>query len=85
MSQNLMLKVAAVWVVVRIVIQVGDIYLGQMFQFTYSQFADYLFNPLSPVSGSLGNPTGIPAVPIDLILICDIIVLLAAARVSMSK
>lgn len=83
--EKLMLKVAAAWCALRIVIQVGDIALGPMFQFTYGQFADYLFNPASALPASLGNPTGIPAVPIDLILICDIAVLLTVARAMMKK
>jgi hypothetical protein len=85
MPQKLMLKVAAIWATLRILIQLGDIALGPMFQFTYSQFVDYLFNPMSALSTSYGNPPGIPSVPIDLILICDIVVLLAVARASMKK
>jgi hypothetical protein len=56
-----------------------------MFQFTYAQFADYLFNPMSALPASLGNPVGIPPIPIDIILICDILVLLTTARASMKK
>jgi hypothetical protein len=85
MPEKLMLKVAAIWSALRIVIQLGDVTLGPMFQFTTAQFADYLFNPASALPASLGNPTGIPPVPIDLILICDIAVLLTVARASMKK
>lgn len=85
MPQKLMLRLAAIWSTLRILIQVGDVYLGPMFQFTYAKFADYLFNPMSPLPASLGNPAGIPPVPIDLILLCDIAVLLATARASMKK
>jgi len=83
MPQKLMLRVAATWGALRIVIQLGDVFLGPIFQFTYPQFANYLFNP-SALS-SFGNPPGIPAIPIDLILICDITVLLTVARASMKK
>ena len=85
MPQKLMLKVAAIWSAIRILLQLGDVMLGPMFQFTYAQFADYLFNPTSSLPASLGNPPGIPAVPIDLILICDIVILLAVARASVKK
>ena len=85
MPQKLTLRLAAVWSILRILIQVGDVMLGPMFQFTPAQFADYLFNPVSTLPASLGNPPGIPPVPIDLILICDIAVLLIVARASMKK
>ena len=85
MPQKLMLKLAAIWSTLRIVIQLGDVALGPMFQFTYPQFADYLFNPMSVLPTKFGNPAGIPSIPIDLILICDIVTLLTVARVSMKK
>jgi hypothetical protein len=85
MPQKLMVKVAAAWGAIRIILQVGDIMLGPMFQFSTAQFADYLFNPLSPLPASLGNPPGIPSVPIDLILVCDLLVLVAVARAGMKK
>ncbi len=85
MPQKLMLKVAAIWGTLRIIIQLGDVMLGPMFQFTNAQFADYLFNPMSSLPASLGNPPGIPPVPIDLILICDLAILLTVARASMKK
>lgn len=85
MPEKLMLKVAALWSALRILIQLSDVMLGPMFQFSYAQFADYLFNPVSPLPGSFGNPSGIPSVPIDLILLCDTAVLLAVARATMRK
>jgi hypothetical protein len=85
MPQKLTLKVAAIWSALRILVQLGDVMFGPMFQFTYAQFADYLFNPASSLPVSLGNPAVIPPVPIDLILICDIAVLLTVARASMKK
>jgi hypothetical protein len=78
MPRSLLVRLSAVWSVLRILIQVGDVYLGPMFHFTNAQFADYLFNPLSSLPASLGNPPGIPPLPIDLILIIDIAVLLTA-------
>jgi hypothetical protein len=39
-----------------------------------------LFNPLSSLPASLGNPAGIPPVPIDLILFIDIAVFLIAVK-----
>ncbi len=80
MPRNLLVKLAVVWSVLRILIQLGDISQGPTFQFTYAQFADYLFNPLSSLPASLGNPLGIPPIPIDLILVIDIAVLITALR-----
>jgi hypothetical protein len=85
MPQKLMFRLAAIWSILRILIQLGDVMLGPMFQFTNAQFADYLFNPLSSLPVSLGNPPGIPPVPIDLILICDLAILLTVARARMKK
>jgi hypothetical protein len=85
MPQKLMLKLAVIWSTLRILIQLGDVMLGPMFQFTYAQFADYLFNPTSTLPARFGNPSGIPPIPIDLILICDIAVILTVARASMKK
>jgi len=84
MPQRLM-KAAAIWAALRIILQLGDVALGPMFQFTYSQFADYLFNPASTLPGIEGNPPGIPPVPIDLILLCDILVLIIVVRARMKK
>jgi hypothetical protein len=81
----MMLRVAAIWSGLRILLQVGDVTLGPMFKLSMAQFADYLFNPMSPLPTSYGNPPGIPPVPLDLILLCDIGVLLAVARASMKK
>ncbi len=85
MPKSMLLRLAVLWSVLRILIQLVDVYLGPMYQFTYAQFADYLFNPLSSLPVSLGNPVGIPPVPIDLILIIDIAVLITALRAHSSK
>ena len=78
--KSMLVRLAIVWSVLRILIQLGDVYLAPMYQFTYAQFADYLFNPLSSLPASLGNPAGIPPIPIDLILIIDIAVLFMAVK-----
>jgi len=75
-----LMKVAAVWSALRILLQLGDVFLGPMYQFTYAQFADYLFNPASSLPASLGNPAGIPPIPIDLILLIDLAVLFMASK-----
>jgi len=85
MPENMLVRLAVLWSALRIAIQLGDVYLGPMYQFTYAQFADYLLNPLSSLPASLGNPPGIPPVPIDLILIIDIAVLLTAVRAHSRK
>ena len=78
MRRRLLVRVAAIWSVVRILLQLGDVFLGPMYQFTYAQFADYLFNPMSSVPATVGNPAGIPSIPIDLILLLDFAVLFIA-------
>jgi len=80
MPRAMLVRLAVLWSVLRILIQVGDVYLGPMYQFTYAQFADYLFNPLSPLPASLRNPPGIPPIPIDLILLIDIAVLIIVVK-----
>ena len=75
-----LMKVAAIWSLLRIILQVGDVFLGPMYQFTYAQFADYLFNPASTLPTSLGNPTGIPAIPVDIILLIGLAVLFIAMK-----
>jgi hypothetical protein len=56
MPRRLLVRLAIVWSTLRILIQLGDVYLAPMYHFTYAQFADYLFNPLSSLPASLGNP-----------------------------
>jgi hypothetical protein len=85
MPKGMLVRVTVLWSALRILIQVGDVYLGPVYQFTYAQFADYLFNPLSSLPASLGNPAGIPPVPIDLILAIDIAVLLIAVAAQSKK
>jgi len=80
MPKRMILRLAILWSVLRILMQLGDVYLGPMYGFSYIQFADYLFNPLSSLPASLGNPAGIPPVPIDLILLIDIAVLIIAVK-----
>ena len=80
MPKSILVPLAILWSALRILLQLGDVYLAPMYQFSYAQFADYLLNPLSPLPVSLGNPAGIPPVPIDLILLIDIAVLLMAIR-----
>jgi len=69
---------ALAWSLIRIIIQAADVSQGPVFGFTYGDFADYLFNPLSSWQMKLGNATGIPAVLIDLIVLFEIIVFVVA-------
>ena len=78
--RSLLVRASAAWSVVRILLMLGDVFLGPMYQFTYAQFADYLFNPMSSVPATVGNPAGIPAIPIDLILLIDLAVLFIVLR-----
>ncbi len=67
------------WSLLRILLQVADVSQASVYQFSsYGQFADYLFNPTSSLSTSLGNPPGVPAALIDLILIFEVAVVALA-------
>ncbi len=68
-------RLSAIWCALRIILQVADISQAPIYQFTYAQFADYLFNPISSVSSSLGNPLGVPGALLDLIIIIELAIL----------
>ncbi len=74
-KSNLALKTAAAWSIVRLIIQFADIFTGPLTGLTYSEFANYLFNP---IADNPPNPTGVPGVPIDIITFSDLIVALVA-------
>lgn len=67
--------IAAAWSALRIIVQIADVSQAQALGMTYSQFADYLFNPIST---SAPNPMGVPGALIDLIIILEIIVIWVA-------
>ncbi len=72
-------SIAIGWSLLRIILQVADISQASVYQFSsYGQFADYLFNPASALSVSLGNPPGVPGALIDLILILEMAVVAVA-------
>jgi len=73
-------RLAAIWCALRIVLQLGDISQAPLYQLTYAQFADYLFNPVSSVSSSLGNPPGVPGLLLDLIIILEVAIIVLVAR-----
>ena len=68
---------AAAWSILRIVIQVADVYFGPAIGLSYSDFANYLFNPTIVTAP---NPPGIPAALIDLIIIIQVIVVGVSLR-----
>ena len=70
------LTLAGGWSLLRIIIQIADLSQAHAYMFRYTQFADYLFNPMSSLSTSSGNPPGVPAVFIDLILLFELIVVI---------
>jgi hypothetical protein len=63
--------VAAAWSAFRVVAQLANVYSATEIGLTYAQFANYLFNPMIIQPG---NPPGIPAVPMDLIIVLEIVV-----------
>jgi hypothetical protein len=77
--------IAILWCIVRIILQFADLSQASVYQFSgYGQFADYLFNPVSNLSVSLGNPLGVPGLLIDIILILELAVIAIAWRLSHS-
>jgi hypothetical protein len=82
---KMVLSIAIIWCVVRIILQFADLSQASVYQFSsYGQFADYLFNPTSSLSISLGNPAGVPGLLIDLILILELAVIAIAWRLGHS-
>jgi len=73
-------KLAAIWCALRIMLQLADISQAPLYQFTYAQFADYLFNPVSSLSSSLGNPPGVPGILLDLVIILEIVIVVSVAK-----
>lgn len=69
---------AAASSLLRIILQVADVSQAHLYQFRYREFADYLFNPFSSWPATLGNPPGVPAALIDLILLFEVIVVAVA-------
>jgi hypothetical protein len=63
--------VAAGWSAFRVVAQLANIYSAIEIGLTYAQFANYLFNPMVIQPG---NPPGVPAALLDLIIILEVIV-----------
>ena len=72
---RMVFSIAIIWCAVRIVLQFADL-SGS----SYVQFADYLFNPASSFSVSLGNPPMVPGLLIDCILILEFAVIAIAWR-----
>jgi hypothetical protein len=73
-------KLAAIWCTLRILLQLADISQAPVYQFTYAQFADYLFNPVSSLSSSLGNPPGVPGILLDLIIVLELVIVVSVAK-----
>jgi hypothetical protein len=69
------LTVAAVWSILRMLLQVADVYNGPAMSLSYGDFANYLFNPTLVTAP---NPLGVPAALIDAIIILQLIVIVVA-------
>lgn len=69
------LTVAAVWSILRMLLQVADVYNGPAMSLSYGDFANYLFNPTLVTAP---NPPGVPAALIDAIIILQLIVIVVA-------
>jgi len=65
-------KPILIWAALLFVLGAGDVSQAPIFYDgapEFGAFASYLFNPLDPSGPSIGNPPGIPAIPIDLMMI----------------
>ena len=69
------LTIAAVWSILRILLQIADVYNGPTMSLSYADFANYLFNPTLVTAP---NPPGVPAALIDAIIILQLIVIVVA-------
>jgi len=69
---RIFLILAVVWSAVRIAIWFIAILEAPLFGLTYSYFANYLFNP---IANTPPNPTGVPGIFIDIIIILEILTL----------
>ena len=68
------------WSILRIILQIADVSQVHQpgFEMRYREFADYLFNPVSSIGTSAGNPTGVPGALMDLTVLFEIIVIVIA-------
>jgi len=65
-------KPILIWAALLFVLGAADVSQAPVFYDgapEFAAFANYLFNPLDPSSSTIGNPPGIPAVPVDLMMI----------------
>jgi len=76
------LTVATLWSGLRVIIQLANVSSATQMGLTYAQFADYLFDPFVLQEG---NPPGVPAVFLDLIIICEVVVILVWLKASSSS
>ncbi len=82
---KMVFSIAIIWCIVRIILQFADLSQASVYHFSsYGQFADYLFDPASSLSVSFGNPSGVPGLLIDLILILEVAVIAIAWRLGHS-
>jgi hypothetical protein len=68
---------AAGWSALRIIIQLADVSQAPALGMSTGDFANYLFNPMLVTPG---NPMGVPAALIDLIMLLEVIVVVIAWR-----
>ena len=68
---------AALWGLLRIIIQLADVYQAHSLGMRYTEFANYLFNPTLTTPP---NPAGVPGAIIDLILLLELVVFVIAWR-----
>lgn len=71
------------WAAIRILLQLADVSQAHVYQMRYTEFADYLFSPVSSMAA--GNPTGVPGAFIDLIIIIEVIVIWIAWKARSSS
>lgn len=73
---KMVFTIAAGWSALRIIIQIADVSQAQVLGYSgYGEFANYLFNPLT---ASAGNPMGVPAALMDLMIILELVVIWVA-------
>ncbi|MEM4312269.1 MAG: hypothetical protein QXX95_07765 [Nitrososphaerales archaeon] len=73
------------WALIRLLLQFGDLLTAPMvynepMEISLPLFANYLFNPLDTQGVKFGNPFGIPAIAIDVMVLMYILLIILSLR-----
>jgi len=74
-----------IWALIRLLLQIGDLlsapsFYNEPLERSLPLFANYLFNPLDSQGVTYGNLWGIPAIPINIMLIMYILLIIVSLK-----